>query len=440
MPLSPELQAEIRLFLQEEIRTARIPELTDHTLLNEADRLAIYSVESGQTHSTALGLLLQFMGGGGSGSGSSGSAAAKGKYIFDAKPAQIAAGGDGKTIHLPQFAGKNYTLTADSKDFLDNEYEVLQSGGFRITIPGYEIQPDTRFSLQFAEPIPESPGGIENLPGGGFIIGKLPVTTNTQMLAADLGKLVQLRGGSNQITFTLPDLSAIPAYSVVIIEACISNVREQRITGANGQLIYMNNTSYQSLHIRAGEAVWLFADTDGWYVFNDFGSVYRQVGFVFDAYKVGGDALALEGQLVSKTEYARLWQWVEGLGDAKVPEAIWSSNKGKFADVNNDQFRLPDWRDMFTRAAAAGKGVGTFEDSQNKAHNHVEAPYNKAIAKASDVPPGDQSPGNTDSNNNQFEYRVGGMNATMWTQAEIKSSGGDEARPKNMRLIKAIKV
>ena len=337
-----EIKAYIDQKFADTFKKVRIPELPENTDdLSGEDRLPIWIKGVNKTKWESLHDLKQFfeLGEGGT---IPADAAAKGVYPFDVSPVQAGS----NTISFPQLAGKNFLVAIEGRPLLDDEFEVLNSGGFTVLIPGYKFEEGQRVSLHFAEPIP----GNTTAAGGATIKGKIRVDTSIVLTSGDAFKLIQIRGVNAFLTVTLPSVASFPEHGLLYLEAQIQNQKQQTIQPQGGQSIYMNGTSWEKLFIAPGEVMVLYRDEAGWIVVNDFGMIIREIGTVCPSYGAKLNELELTGQLVSRTEYPRLWQWVNTTGQSLVNDGSWSGHKGLFSRGDGSTtFRLPDMRGMFVR-------------------------------------------------------------------------------------------
>jgi phage-related tail fiber protein len=132
--------------------------------------------------------------------------------------------------------------------------------------------------------------------------------------------------------------------------------------------------------------------------------------------------LEANGQTVSRTTYAALWQY------------LGSPNTGDGAAT----FNLPDYRGEFIRGWDHGRGVdtnreiGSIQYSQNQEHNHG-IPGDDQLTFANGYG------GWSASNRGNFPYDArssyGGGGAIWNTTTE----GGNESRPRNVALMPIIK-
>ena len=151
------------------------------------------------------------------------------------------------------------------------------------------------------------------------------------------------------------------------------------------------------------------------------------------------------GASLSKSTYAALWNWALHNGNV-VSLGSWVSGPFWFADNGNGTFRLPDNRGEHPRAWDDGRGVdpgrafGSAQGSQNLAHNHgVNDPgHSHVVAGFNSV--GTNSDGLSTVHNavSANAGYVGGMLPAV-TGISLLSSGGNEARGRNVAHLAAIK-
>lgn len=372
--------------LDARLKKVRIPELTENTTeLDGTFKTVLYNPHNNKTQWESLQDLQTYFALGGDGTGSAGDAARTGRYIF-----QLSSSYAGQnTVSLPQYAGKNFTVRIDALDLLDSEYTVLNAGGFKVDIPGFTFQGGERITIDSGEPIAD---GSTPQVGGGLIKGTIVVSVNTSLSADDMRKLVQVRGGSTQITLTMPDIAAVSDNDYLFIETHLSNSKQQKISTTGGQSIYLNSTSKTALYLAPGEVLVLYRKTDGWYILNDFGKLYTEVGKPFFDWSTSGlNELELNGQEVSRADYPRLWEKVQTLGSALVSKATWqiasattpngqtveNPNRAKWhTGDGSTTFGLPDFRGLTVRGLpAAADGERTEHAAGNVQKNALLKHY-----------------------------------------------------------------
>jgi hypothetical protein len=364
----------------------------------------------------------------------------------------VPAGAAGTQIaNIPSLAGKDFLLRREGYPLIaqespaipEAEYEVLDSGGFKLLVPGDTLILNQRFELEVYSLIGTSPstGGGSTASSGSLITGRLELNSNTTINATNhINKLLQIRAASTAITITLPSVSDYPDNAIIPIEANISNAVQSKITTSSGQYIYMGNTSWNSVYIAPGETIWLLRASDGWYVINDFYSNYAALGRPIASYEAGLNYLVCKGQLLSRTANARLWEKVQTFGSSLVTDAVWQTAsalvagrtvenpyRGCYSDGDGSTtFRLPDLMNMFLRGVKTESGSDT-ERLLNKPGGFQK---NEVIAHSHGIPTrnggggiGPDWAGNTPSGSNPSTLDYGGV----------------ETRPDNVGVLWVIK-
>lgn len=448
MPLSEETQAEIQAYVLSLIRKVRVPELAPYTLFGELsmdDRIPWWMAEADKTVYVPAQVIRTLLLTGGSQTV---------EPVLDGDPMIYevsAADAGGKVAAIPSLAGKTFFLRLEGRPLKPSEYNMLAGGGFELTNEDDELIEGQRFDYQVYHFEGSEPGSPSQSPVlSALFTGKEKVETNKTLSATSAGKLIQLRSGSTPITLTLADISVMPLHSVVVIESSINSDAQNTIAAYGGQYIYMNRGAHTQVIIGAGENIWLYRDTDGYYVIGGaVPQVYKNLAKPYASFEVADDELRCDGQLVSRAAHPRLWAKVQQLGPSIITEAELAlapaDKKGCYTYGDGaTTFRLPNLNGAVLRGIKPGDSErpynhpGGWQPYQTEKHNHVTAPYNKAGAKASDVD-GQFTPGSTDSNTNQAEYRVGGMDNPKWVQAEIKDFGGSETRSETTGVFWVVK-
>ncbi len=388
--------------------TARIPELSPLTVdlpLSLADLIPIWVASENKTKKVSLQALNTFFNTGGGG-GSHAPVVYLGELIYE-----VPLAADGTQIaYIPELAGKDFTLERsgiplkpllpDGSNAATAEYDVLDAGGFQLLQTGDVLHLNERFKLSIYSLIGSTSTGTSGT--SSFIKGKKTVIANETLdPVTDMNKIIQIRGGSNSITLTIPNVGDIPVNSFIPIETTINNTKPSNITTTGGQFIYLNNESKNTLHMMPGESMWLFRDTDGLYVINDFSSIYRNIGGPTSAYKVGLNQLICKGQTVNRIDQPRLWEYVQTLGSSLVSDTLWNTANvyrqgntyytsppvGTYSTISrpyrgcfstgdgSTTFRLPDLMNMSLRGVKSETGSdneryinkpGGYQDGVNK--------------------------------------------------------------------------
>ncbi len=438
------------------VQTARVPELpplTGGLVLDLADVLPIYISSENKTKKVPLSVLNTFFNTGGGG-GVHAPVVNGGEliYIVDA------AADNTDTAAIPTLVGKDFTLERGGFPLiallpdLSNgpagtntaEFEILNSGGFKLLQSGDVLHLSERFKLTIFSLIGTSLGSTG---GGSFIKGKKVVSADTTLdPVLDANKVIQIRGTSSSIVLTIPSVIDIPVNSFYAIESNINNTKPSKVQTTAGQLIYLNSGSKTAIYLMPGEVCWLFRDDDGLYVINDFSDKYKSLAKPQAAYKADLNQLVCKGQTVLRTDWPRLWEYVQTLGASFITDADWSiasvlvsgrtvlrPYRGCFSSGDGSTtFRLPDLLDQFIRGVKSETGSdaernlnkpGGYQDDMLKAHSHDV----NTTGNATGVDPGRAiKRQSTDGD---------GFTAGAGTLPYVGSTGGVETRPGNVGYL-----
>lgn len=296
--------------------------------LEVADLIPLYDASTNKTRYASLQELNEWFALGGGG-GSHAPAVWGGEMVYIV-PALL----DGTTVApIPSLADKDFTLQRagtplvallpDNSNAADAEFEVLDTGGFRLLQPGDSLVGSERFLLTIFSLISTSGGGttVNN-----FIKGTKIVTTNLTLDPVnDVNKVIQFRGDTTYITCTIPDLIDMPVNTFYLLDASVGQNKPVTVNTTGGQYIYMNKSGWTTLHIMPGEMCWIYRDVDGFYVINDFGDHYKNLGNIQWAYKVGLNQTVLNGTEILRADYPRLFVEVQTFGSSYVSKATWET-------------------------------------------------------------------------------------------------------------------
>lgn len=315
--------------------TVRIPELNPLTTgldLDLADKLPIYIASENKTKRVTLQQLNTFfaLGGGGGGHPPVVNGA---EMVYIVPPAA-----DGlQDASIPSIAGEDFTIERDGTPLVallpdlsnaaDAEFEILSAGGFRLLQTGDVLVEDERFLLKLFNLVGGGTGG-----GGGsttptsFIRGKKVINTNITLdPVEDINKIIQSRAASDYITCTIPDIADIAANALMIFDTTINQSKPLTITTTGGQYIYFNGGSKTTIYMMPGEVCWIYRDTDGLYIINDFADHYKNIGNPLAAYKKGYNQVTFNGTEILRADYPRLWEEVQTFGSSLVTKAVWDT-------------------------------------------------------------------------------------------------------------------
>jgi hypothetical protein len=436
MPLDPLIQAEVDAYLASVILKKRIPELPDASVFGAAsllDEIALWMNGVDKTVHIDLLTLKSIMTTGGTGT-------VVPSLVGNTLPIVItAAEAGGDTVLRPELEGKTYFLRLEGRPMILNTDWQLLSGGFKMLNPGspdpYELVEGQRFDAQIYE-LMSTTGGPAAL-SSSFITGIVTVSANETLNGVNhANKLIQIRGGGTHIVVTLPDLASTPENAFLCLETVLGNTVQQRITTQGGQLIYMNNSSWINLHMGVGEVLWLRKGSDGWYMLNNFGDRYLDLGHPVARYShiANRNEIFCDGTNYAKADVPRLWEAVQTFGGSLVSDTtVWNNNKGLYLDVDTNTLRVPDLRNLFLR------GVKTEGGSDAQRALNVPGGFQD---EAMNVPVGVTGVKVTGSNTvvNVDSVNPGGNEFDLTTGFSITPKQGPETRPVNSGVMWVIKI
>jgi len=181
--------------------------------------------------------------------------------------------------------------------------------------------------------------------------------------------------------------------------------------------------------------------------------------FTFPCTTAPAGYLITEGQLISRTTYAKLWAFAQSSGNIAASDGAWV--QGQFSPGDGSTtFRLPQLGGYFIRTLDNGNGIdtgrsiGTVQGGQNVSHTHtatsistVTDPTHQHVTGAyyggTILPPGPSY-----SNMGAYDYQVSGAaglalasttGITVSTSTTNASQGGSETRPINIAYLYCIK-
>jgi hypothetical protein len=254
--------------------------------------------------------------------------------------------------------------------------------------------------------------------------------------------LLEIAGSATIFTITMPAFNTIPDGTKFCVNTHSGTQRYVTILLPAGKTSPINGNARNIVYIGRGEEVTFIKNGDYLRIVSWDGD-YRRVG---EKVMCDGNppfnGLKLVGGWYLKTDYPRLFNWhvntlpLGELGTGTDDVTPDTANITKWI-IGTSKFWAPDHGGRFYRVTDpdgnidpdGSRPVNWPQADDNKAHNHVTAPWDKAGAKASDIT-GEATAGSLDSSNASTEYRIGQMGA-YWTDATIVSQG-TESRPKNI--------
>jgi hypothetical protein len=268
----------------------------------------------------------------------------------------------------------------------------------------------------------------------GFLDVNIVSTSKGLLLADVLQKMVLVNANASLITLILPDLSSTLKGLKVHLSAY--NVTRQVTLSSTLNNIIIGASVRSSLYLGDGDVLELIWTGDSWYVINFAGNILT-VGKPEFTYSVIPNAVIANGQILNRSDYPRLWEFVTNNNQIIVNDFTWVNStgyKGFFSLGNNaTTFRVPDLRSMFIRGLDIGAGItygrnvdqaGGYEVDAIKSHTHK-------FGRPTTDPIGSQYETNHLRDDND---------RGLWTgpKVDTDATGGTETRPKNIGLIPII--
>jgi hypothetical protein len=266
-----------------------------------------------------------------------------------------------RRLTVVELANKTYNLKRRGiGPLLTTEYNILPSGGFELTDVGDGIGIGDVF---FADIYELNAGTvIGNTNSSTSLFNGIAVLTDSiQLNTVHYNKLLHIVPNGNN-TYTLPDITDVPKPTPFVFETNLSTTYQSTISSKNGQLIYFGGTSQTKLVLGVSEHLWLLNGADGWYVLKATDNLLN-VGKPFVDNSIRLNTMVAKGDLVNKANVPRIMQWLSENPNMLVSESDWQNTKydaslvagvndwvyplhAKFADVDTDTLRLPDYSDL----------------------------------------------------------------------------------------------
>ena len=264
-------------------------------------------------------------------------------------------------------------------------------------------------------------------------IGLTIVNANKSLSTEECArKIVYVDANSASVAITLPTPDIAQANFRVVIFT--GRVLGPQVTVNIPDQVTTQGVTKTSLFMGMDERLELIWTGTTWFMVNYNGNFYEVGTPVFD-YKTRLNTVIADGQLLTRADYPRLWEFVQTLGASLIDDLTWNNTAGRkgffSTGTNSSNFRVPDLRSMFIRGLDLGAGIslaripnpvtpGGYEADEFKQHTHTFDGHN----------PNNSVGGSGDGNH----WKVGAP------QTNVGNAGGSETRPKNIGLIPLIKV
>ena len=275
------------------------------------------------------------------------------------------------------------TMIPDSAvGITDPQYTDEPTGGFTLIIPGDTFQPNEKFVKFFdAQVIVATPG----MPSSFFGTGRI-FTSNENFTSADKNKALIAQGAASTLTAGMPLLSTISDFVDLMHFFSNGGSHINLVINSNGSDKFQLNGDVSQIILGQTEKASFFKAFNYWWPLDDLVGV-RMVGSLIYSYHntYNSNAIRCAGQLLSRTEYPRLWAFVSSLSAGSVvTDTIWTSTfvnkdgntyytkKCCFSTGDGSTtFRLPLLTDMMLKGVdGIGRLSASTEIEQGIQHQH----------------------------------------------------------------------
>jgi hypothetical protein len=279
------------------------------------------------------------------------------------------------------YYGTDWTKT---KAGVNTTKDDLDADGWKLLVAGDLIGNGEEFVIHFYPQLQAT-----STPQASTMISQTTMlTSNTTLTNSAAGQAFILQGGGGYFQVNVPDITTVPDSVPIFFNSAGGNHINVGISAFAGQMFewYSNQTNLGSttrstiLYLGQCENIWImrFTYPDGskrWQVFGDTDGI-RQVGeIIYDWSKIPLNTVLLAGQTLSRTNYARLWAWVQNLeaaclisdGSFNATTTLdgiqYFTNRGKFTTGDGSTtFRIP----LITSGSGTGTGFLRFVDGSTR--------------------------------------------------------------------------
>jgi hypothetical protein len=288
------------------------------------------------------------------------------------------------------YAGWNYdlervgqgTLYPDSApDALDPDYHQDATGGFTLLHAGDVWGANEKLVVKFQPQV--APAAAATV---GVITTGVVITADTALDATYLNEAIFLQGSGSVLNITLPALSSVGDYKFMYFYSAGGSHISAPITAA-GTDKYQRRTQVSKIVLNQNEVLKIFKANGVWCI-DYLSPTVDMVGeIIYKMTNTDFNYLYADGSLVSRTQYARLFDYVNSNSGLSVTEVNWGSsssidgiiyhlNKGFYTlGTNTSNFRLPRLSGQFIRGAGIGddgiaRSAGEGKNDAMAKHKH----------------------------------------------------------------------
>lgn len=251
--------------------------------------------------------------------------------------------------------GWTYTLERVGAGTLEVGIDYTIDGttnGWVLTDPSYKFGDGERYVMHFLAIIVSAPA--PNSQSAGVLFQNTIVVTVDTTLDPNthFGNFVLLQGTNPILNITLPASNTVPNGKMVCLMSEGGSHISAKVATSDSTAFSFLKQSPTSLNMGQGETIWVYFDGTNWIVPMKDGN-WNSVGELVPHYATTElNVLQCNGQKISKTTYARLWNFVntQMASSQLVPYTTWNytnpvtgrhDSHGKYADNGDDYFYLP---------------------------------------------------------------------------------------------------
>lgn len=260
----------------------------------------------------------------------------------------------------PNDLGSKITLLDDGVTWQSNETWYVT---FKTKI---EIAPD--------------PGTPSPIFGSGRII-----TANETLTSADVNNCLLVQSATSKISLTLPLLSDVVDFSFLYFNSQGGSHKNAVILAQGSDKISYNGDRVNII-LGQREVLRIYKGFGKWQIEGEHSYYNNGDKFVASYLVTETNCMACDGSLKLRTDYPRLWEWVQSLGaGVVVTDTVWTSTtitragvtyytkKGCFSTGDGSTtFRVPLIQDNFIRPADGSTFIaGQFRVNTNLKHIHL---------------------------------------------------------------------
>lgn len=260
--------------------------------------------------------------------------------------------------------------------------------GWKLAVSGDLVGPLEKYVIHFYPKIATNTGA----PTAKLISTTqiLSTTAGSVLDSTAVGKSFLLSGAAGYFDVTLPDLGTVPDNKPIFFLSDAGSHVNVGINCFSGQTFQLVPTSQSKIVLGQGEQLMIykftFPSSPAQWLVAQISNGWARVGEIFYSYSNSlPNALWANGdQTISKTNYARLWNFVNGLASGKTSPAFYNAttvvngvtyniNHGKYNDINGSTFGLPKLHEYgFLRGVdGSARFSGDFGVQQIGKHDHL---------------------------------------------------------------------